>query len=453
MRTECAKSSLNSGLSIGVRSRRSGQSGIFIVLNLTTIFAIMGLAADVGMGYLAREQAQTAADAAVSAAATYAANNGFTCGTSGVVCGSATPCAYPNVTSPTNNLQVGCLYAAANGFVNTGNQTVSLTANASSTTPPPGVTGNSPAYWVQANVSTKTNTLFGLFAKVGTFNINSVAAAGVTTTPPGACIYVIASGNVSSAFSAAGGSTVTASGCGIFVASTSSSAFYATGGAKVTASQIVVTGGSSIGGGASASPTPVSGSVSDPLANLPMPTFSGCDHTNYSVGNGNSASLTHGVYCGGISISGGSAVTLGAGTYVLNGGGLSVSNGATLTSSGGVTFFNTGQSGYTVAAISTGGGANLNLSAPTTGTYQGILFVQDRNLTYSTANTFSNGSSSNMTGTLYFPTTSLSYGGGANQTYMAIVAKTVSFSNGTSVKADTTGTYTGLASHGASLIY
>lgn len=428
---------------------RSGQSGIFIVLNLTMLFSILGLSADVGMGYLTRQQAQTAADAAATAAVAYASSNGFTCGSNGVVCGAATGCAYPNVTPPTNDLQVGCTYAGVNGFYNTGKQTVTMTANASSTTAPPGVTGNSPAYWVQAKVSQKTSTLFGIFAKVSSFNVNAVSTAGVTTVTPGACIYAIATGSVSGAFTAAGGATVSASSCGIYVASTSSTAFSVSNGAKVTASQIVVTGGYSITGGASATPTPVTGSVSDPLAGLAMPTFSGCDHTNLSINS--STSITHGVYCGGLTIGGGATVTMGTGTYVLNGGGLNVANGATLSGTG-VTFFNTGQSGYTIAPIVTGGGANLTLSAPASGTYQGMLFIQDRNLTYASANTFANGTSSNMTGTLYFPTTSLAYGGGATQTYMAIVAKTVSFTNGTSVKADTTGTYTGLVSHGATLI-
>ena len=182
-----------------------------------------------------------------------------------------------------------------------------------------------------------------------------------------------------------------------------------------------------------------------------MPTFSGCNQTNYSAGGGQTITLNPGVYCGGMNIGGGAKVTLNSGMYVLNGGGLTVNNGATLTGSG-VTFFNTGQSGQTIAAIDIAGVVPITLSAQTSGTYQGILFIQDRNLSYATTNTFDNGSTSVLTGTLYFPSTGINYAGGTTQSYTAIIAKTLTFSNGASIKNDTTGAFTGLATHGTSLI-
>src|SRR5256885_10134042 len=53
----------------GARScrRRSGQAGILMVLSLTLLFGVLGLAVDIGWGYFKRQAAQTAADAAALA--------------------------------------------------------------------------------------------------------------------------------------------------------------------------------------------------------------------------------------------------------------------------------------------------------------------------------------------------------------------------------------------------
>jgi hypothetical protein len=53
----------------------------------------------------------------------------------------------------------------------------------------------------------------------------------------------------------------------------------------------------------------------------------------------------------------------------------------------------------------------INLTAPDSGTYEGLLFFQDRTVTYSTANVFNGNASSNTSGAFYFPTTSLTYSG------------------------------------------
>lgn len=421
-----------------------------MALNLTLLFGAIGLAVDVGWGYFRKTAAQTAADAAALAAASYASANGLTCGSGGVSCGSYTSCAYPNVTSPTNDLQVGCLYAQSNGFVNHGSQSVSLQAN---TTAPPGVSGNSPGYWVQAKVTETPYNLFGYFSSMTTFSINAQATAGVTVIPAAACIYVLDS-SASQAYSITGASTVVAT-CGIYVNSSSSSAFYEYGSPSTTASVILVNGGTSISAASSVSPTPTTnaGPQSDPLAGMSMPTFtSSCDHTNYSLGNSNTATLNPGTYCGGISITGAAVATFNSGLYIINGGGVSFGNSASITGSG-VTFFNTGQYGQTIAPVAFTGATTVNLTAPSSGTYEGMLFLQDRNLSYTGTNSFANSASSVLTGTLYFPSTSVSYSGASTTgSYTALIAKKVSFSGSTSFKNDPTGTRTGLATTVRALI-
>ncbi len=419
-----------------------------MVLSLTMVFGVLGLAVDVGWGYFKRQAAQTAADAAALSAASYASNNGLTCGAGGVVCGAATPCAYPNVVTPTNDLQVGCLYAAANGYVNHGNQGVSMMAN---TTAPPGVSGNSPAYWVRATVTDRTFNLFGSFGGVSAFNINAQATAGVTTFTAGACIYVL-DPTAAKAFSISGSASVTAT-CGIFVNSSDSDALDASGNSSIASTQILVNGGSTIGGKASVSPKPTTGAgaQSDPLASLAMPTFtSNCDYTNYSLST--AATLTPGTYCGGITVQGGGTATFNPGLYIINGGGVAFQGGSAEIGTG-VTFFNTGQYGKSPGPVTFSGSAVVTLAAPSSGTYQGMLFVQDRNLSYTGNNSITGASGSVLTGTLYFPSTTVSYTGTSTAgSYTALIAKTVTFSGNSNFKNDPTGTLTGLASTVRSLI-
>lgn len=458
------------------RSSRSGQAGIFIVLNLTLVFGTLGLAVDVGWAYYTRQTAQAAADSAALAAVAYASASGQpVCGSGGVVCNStATACNNPPTSPPTTALQAGCLYAQTNGFVNNGTtQWVSMAAN---NTAPPGISNNTPSYWVQAKISTNPFTLFGGFAGVSQFNINVSSIAAVSYYSAGACVYAVGSGSIAKEFQVTGAATVTAT-CGIFVNSTASNAYYESGSAAVTASQILVNGGYQLAGASSASPTPLTnqGAQSDPLASYSEPTFSNvCPSPPYSVDSIGSTTVTTlepGTYCGGITIgnsanvtfssgnytiyggiqvTGAATVSFGSGLYIINGEGSSsdsieFANSAAVSGSA-VTFFITGQYGQTIGPVAMTGATTVNLSAPTSGTYQGMLFLQDRNYSYTASNTFANSASSVLQGTLYFPTTNVSYSGASTTgTYTAVIGKTVTVSGSAAFKNDPTGEYTGLA--------
>jgi hypothetical protein len=429
---------------------RAGQSAIFIALNLVFVFSALSLAVDLGWAYYRRAAAQTAAQMAAQSAASWAMLNGYACGENGVVCGTTYTCPTTETSPPSDELKAGCLYAAQNGFTPGGNQTVTMT---SGSTTPPGSSGLTTAYWVQATVSEQSSTLFARFANMPALTIKAMATAGVTTTPSGACVYSL-DPSASSAVKASGSVSVTAS-CGIYINSNNSAAFVTSGGAVVTSTQILVNGGASVSSNSSVSPSPTTnaGGFSDPLASLPTMTVSGCTYTNWSTSSQTTVTLSPGTYCGGISVGNQTTVNFNPGTYILNGGGLSVTGGATLNGTG-VVFFNTGQNGYTASPISLSGNTTFNLSAPNTGAYQGMLFVQDRNLTYAGSNSIAGTNGSRMTGTLYFPTTNVTYSGTSvsSGTYTAIVAKTVTFSGTTYFLNDTTGTYTGLAGHAVSLL-
>ena len=296
-----------------LRSRR-GQVMVFGTLSLTVMFSVMGFATDLGWGYFTKSRMQTAADAASSAATVYAYNNDDSCST--VTCGVSYTCA--GVTPPTNSLQAGCLYATANA---PSGSTVTMIEN-DGAHPPANLTGNTPAMWIKATVTKSSRNLFLFWAGFQTSSIVSQSIGAVESISAGACVYAL-SPSAPNAVSVTGTSTLTTSSCGVSIASSSATALNVTGSSTVTATnggQIILNCATCyyLGGTSTTSPAApyTVATVTDPLSSLPAPTFSGCDHNNVSYGHTDSAALTHGVYCGGITIAGSATVTLGPGIYI-----------------------------------------------------------------------------------------------------------------------------------------
>jgi hypothetical protein len=228
------------------------------------------------------------------------------------------------------------------------------------------------------------------------------------------------------ALNAVGNVDVNMVGCALYVNSNHSQAARTTGGADVTADAVYAVGDYS---GTGFSPTPITGAARqiDPFADMTMPsTTSSCDHTNRMVHG--TETLSPGTYCNGLTFNAQARATLLAGTYVINGGGISVSAGARITGNG-VTIYNTESSGKTYDAITVNGGADLTLSAPTTGTYKGMLFIQDPSVTSTKTNKFNGNASVSLIGVLYFPTTPVEFAGtfDATANNLMMVADTVEF--------------------------
>ena len=172
------------------------------------------------------------------------------------------------------------------------------------------------------------------------------------------------------------------------------------------------------------------------------PAFSGCDFGQSKPVKitGGTVTLTPGVYCDGIAITGGATVTFQPGTYILNGGGLSV-NGASTIQGTGVTFYNTGSKQHTYGAISISAGTLGFLYAPTSGAMEGMLFFQDRDApvkSASSTNTIAGSANLILEGIFYFPTTDLAFTGGTNISidYTVIVANTVTISGSTTISTN-----------------
>jgi hypothetical protein len=207
-----------------------------MALSITAMCGFLALAVDLGVAYLTRKSAQTAADAAALAGATQALSvygvSGVygTCPT-GVVCQAETACASSPTSPPVTNIDNACLYALQNGFSTGGSngyQSVSVASDISS--PSPYAAGVAPNYWVMVEVSEQIPQFFGNVAgnSLAYVRVRSVAAIVQTVVSGSAMLlnreYDCPSGSsgicgVDLSVGSGGVSGLTASG-GVWMAST-----------------------------------------------------------------------------------------------------------------------------------------------------------------------------------------------------------------------------------------
>ncbi len=184
----------------------------------------------------------------------------------------------------------------------------------------------------------------------------------------------------------------------IVVDSSNAAAAVASGNATVTDAETDLTGGLSVSGSAAFQGTIDQGkaALADPLAGLAAPAQPSNQFTAISY----SGTLQPGTYVDGITVSGNNSATLQPGIYYVKGSGLTVSGNATVTGTG-VMIYSTGLTGSSPTSINISGSAIVTLTPPTSGTYQGIVFFQDRS-SKAAINISGNGVL-NTTGTEYAP--------------------------------------------------
>jgi Flp pilus assembly protein TadG len=217
------------------------------------------------------------------------------------------------------------------------------------------------------------------------------------------------------------GSTFT--DCNVYSDSISSTAFSLGGSAKASMPCALAVGGFDTTSGLTLtsckSVVSDAAYIPDPYKSLPAPTIpSNCT-------NGNPSPLTPGKYCNGLTING--TLNMTSGIYVISGGTLKINANAVLTGSNVMFYFTNG------ATVQMNGNATVNLSAPTSGTYSGILMYGDRTAAMATQKI--NGTATSvMTGALYFPTQQVQVLGnftGANGC-MQVVADEIYYSGNSS---------------------
>ncbi len=265
--------------------------------------------------------------------------------------------------------------------------------------------------------------LSGLFlADAGTIAGRAVAIADFDDT----CVWSLDPG-VSGAINVTGGGDVAMS-CGIYVNSNDSQALVEGGGACLTATKIKVVGGYT---GDCINPTPWTGgrAKADPLSALPPPSYGGCDfNAKIKVNAGQTETLDPGVYCKGIEVSASATLIFNPGLYVLDGANLTFNGQSTVTGHG-VTFYLTPNGGPS-DNLNIQAGAIVDLRAPDTGPYAGILFYQDRNAPRTNTHTVAGGATMHLEGIVYLPGQDLSFAGGTatEKSPAFLIADTISFS-------------------------
>jgi hypothetical protein len=381
----------------------TGQVMVLICVAIITIMGLIGLVIDVGSMQAQKQAMQTAADSAALAAA-----QEFNYG---------------------DSVAAGQTDAASNGFTNGTNGVTVTINNPPKNGPNTGVSG-----YLEAIVSEPMSTYF--LRPLGITSV-TVSARAVASTGNGPnCIYIL-DPSASGAMTINGNVSLQMS-CGLLVDSSSSSGMIVNGNVGISASTIGVVGGYLSNGNVTITPAVKKGIVaaSDPLAYVPAPSYGACNYNSFSL-NGNNGTqsspyqMHSGVYCGGMSFNGNSYLHFNTGTYVIAGGGVTVNGNATMTGTG-VTFYNTsGSSGY--KGIILNGNVTMNLSAPTSGSLEGMLFFQDRSVSGTSAGSTINGNSgSTIDGALYFPTTTLTYNGNSSSSGYSIIVADKWIANGNS---------------------
>ena len=225
-----------------------------------------------------------------------------------------------------------------------------------------------------------------------------------------------------------GSSTTKFVGCSVMANSVAADAIKLQGSAGLEVDCLITVGGVSLANPVKtvcASPLTHQLPAADPFSDLTAPTPSnGCQNTK-------KATLSPGTYCSGLSLSGN--VTLSPGVYYVEGGDFKINANAAVVGSG-VTIYLAGS-----ARVSMNGNASVNLSAPTSGSYSGVLFFGDRTST-GLQSTFNGTADSLLTGAIYFPTQQVNYLGnfsgigGCTQ----VVADTFQWSGNATVNQDCT---------------
>lgn len=376
------------------RVRERGAVLVIVVMLLPLLISFMALAIDVGYLYSVKRKLQTVADAAALACSHQMQR--------------AQPCTYQNGANNDFAIDLPSFYGIDWSNVNTSQPA---------------------ANQVQVQVSQSTPTFFLKVISINSVDVNAIARAEmrpncVTTLDPAAA----------NSFQTSTGANLQMPDCGIFTHSNNASAFNAVAGSTVNALSVDIVGNKTATG--SVTPTPmvsVTG-VGDPLAMLPDMTPGACDHINLEVKS--STTLTPGVYCGGITLRLKPTVTFSPGIYYLVGGGLNTGPGYAAIIGTGVVFFNTQALPtypYGPILIGVANGNSFQLSAPTSGAYKGILFYQDRKVASGATSVFGGGANQplQMTGTLYFPTTNVTFQGQSTTVagaFTNVIAKNVLFS-------------------------
>ncbi|TPK73132.1 hypothetical protein FKO01_13220 [Mesorhizobium sp. B2-3-3] len=290
---------------------------------------------------------------------------------------------------------------------------------------PPASGPNTAKKAVEVIVSQNLDRMFTSIFTQGQVPEKARAVALITNASKACVLALDPSASQATLFS--GNTSVKLTGCSVMSNSIASDAIKLQGSAGLQADCLITAGGVSLNNPVTtvcAAPITQALPAADPFAGLPTPAA-----TN-PCQNSNKATLAPGTYCNGLSLSG--SVALQPGVYVVQGN-LKINANAAITGTG-VTIFMSGSS-----TVSINGNASVQLSAPTSGTYSGVLFYGDRTGN-SASSTFNGTADSLLTGAIYFPKQQISYLGNfsGNSGCTQVVANTIQWSGNSTINQDCT---------------
>lgn len=340
---------------------------VLVALTLTATLFAVGLAVDAGRLFDARRSAQAAADAGALAAAAVLYSGGSTASANSAAVSDAT----------------------LNGFTNGSNSTTV----AVSVPPTTGARAGDSRY---AEV-TITRQITTLLLPTQITSVRARAVGGVAPLDMQYAVIALDSGATNGALSVSANGSLTITGAGVMVNSSSST------GADNNSGTVSIPSGMStdvVGGVGGTWPSVRTGRpvLPDPLANFTKPDTSGMTDR----GNPSCCTLLPGVYTG--TVTGNNAWTLTSGTYVFKGAGISLAGNSSLTGTEVFIFITNSSypnSGGTCGSLSITGNNATTLTAPTSGTYDGMLLYQDPVCT--AAISIGGNGAITATGTIYAP--------------------------------------------------
>jgi Putative Flp pilus-assembly TadE/G-like len=393
---------------IGTRKNWNGESGQVLPLTAVSFGILMGflaLALDMAQVLYTKRELQTAADATALAGAIELSYCGGTAACSAMQTAVKQSAKENGIASPSLVLQ--CASSSSTGTtVQLNNGPCVLGASDPNA-------GN--ANYVETVISKAQPTFFAGVLGFPTLTVSARAEASLASSPY--CAYIL-NPNASNALLLNGNATLTAT-CGIIVDSTASQAAVFNGNVSVTTKALDVAGGVLNNGNNSLNPAPTPNStpMSDPLSSLQLPSAGACTYNNYVVNGNSDVTLQPGTYCGGLILNGGHyTATFSQGTYIMTGN-LIVNGGASLVGTG-VTFY------FSSGSLTMNGNSHVDLVAPTSGTYAGMLYLQSR--TDSSTVILNGDTSSGWQGTFYAPDAQLTLNGGnKSAAYTLLVVNTL----------------------------
>ncbi|WP_395672934.1 TadE/TadG family type IV pilus assembly protein [Phenylobacterium sp.] len=254
-------------------------------------------------------------------------------------------------------------------------------------------------------------------------------AVGLYRIASNACVLAL-SRDAGPAVNIKGSARLELQGCDVVANSVADDALNVWGAARLTADCAVSAGGVRNKDGMRlaecGAPVTQAPPVEDPLKDLPEPSPTGpCQNDKADV-------LVPGRYCSGLDLKG--DVRLEPGVYHLAGDFRANAN-ASVSGEGVTIYMSDG------AEVRINGGAQLTLSAPSSGTYAGVLFFGDRDSTGGD-NVFNGNARSRFTGHLYFPSQSVTYNGNfsGENGCTHVIADTVTWSGNATLEVDCTDT-------------